>query len=165
MSKTLIMMIGLPRSGKTSCALKLGYPIVSPAAISIVLGGNRLIGSSGPMVLGIAKTMVAALFQSGHDQVTLDACNTTRDRRNEWRDDRWSIQSVVLNTPREKCLDRARDSGNIELIPVIESMALRFEPLGEDEGLLETAEVFRSSGELVGIVRRAFELQMAGASR
>ena len=83
--KTLIAMVGLPRSGKSTWAKKAGHPIVSPDAIRLALHGQRFISEAEPFVWAIAKAMVRALFLAGHSAVILDATNNTRKRRDEWK--------------------------------------------------------------------------------
>lgn len=132
---TLILMVGLPRSGKTTIALELaverGAAIVNPDAIRKALHGQPYIQSAEPHVWAIAHTMVDALFLAGHDTVILDACNNTRKRRDEWRRgiwDRWEF--VVLDTDKKTCLERVEYS---DIVPVIERMAARHEPVTDEE--------------------------------
>lgn len=134
--KRLIMMVGLPRSGKTTRALKLakkyGAPIVNPDSIRKVIHGENFRLASEPIVWGIAKTMVSALFLAGHDCVIVDACNITRERRNEWR---YHINSVlsescvfelqVIATPVSICRDRAVNESS--LLEAINRMNANYE--------------------------------------
>ncbi len=140
--KTLIVLCGLPRSGKTTKALELagehGYPIVSPDAVRLALHGNRFIMQAEPFVWVIARLMVRALFEAGHGTILVDATNGTAKRRAEWRSDDWSRQFVVIETPKEVCLERARAQGDTEIVAVIEDMAAKWEPIAageEDERL------------------------------
>jgi len=126
-------MVGLPRSGKTTRAKESGFPIASPDAIRYALHGQRFVRESEPMVWAIAKYMVAALFLAGHNDVVLDATNTTRKRRDEWKSDRWRRRFVLVPTPREVCIERAKAEGDEYIIPIIEKMSDQFEPVGEDE--------------------------------
>lgn len=132
--KTLIMMVGLPRSGKTTQAKELSKvheaPIVCPDDIRLALHGHNYIPSAEDFVWAIAKVMVRALFKS-HDVVILDACNNTLKRRNEWRDTQWQREFVVVDTPAEECALRTPSMRG-----VIERMAAAHEPVEERESLL-----------------------------
>jgi predicted kinase len=134
--KTLIMLVGLPRSGKTTAAMTMaagGGAIVSPDAIRLNLHGQNFYPAAEPLVWAIAQTMVRALFAAGHAIVYLDACNVTKARRAEWKSSTWRRKFVVLDTTREVCIIRAIDENRTDLLPVIERMAEEYEPPSEDE--------------------------------
>ena len=70
--------------------------------------------------------MVRALFLAGHEWVIVDACHTTRKRRDFWLPESpedWDLYFYLLFTSREECLAQARAIDDQEIIPVIESMA------------------------------------------
>lgn len=134
----LRMLMGLPYSGKSTRARQMaeqdGTPIVSPDAIRFALTGQRFQPLAEPFVWATAKLMVRALFEAGHRLVILDATNTTRKRRDEWRDAQWHRSIYVIETPVSECLARAERSGDGEIRPIIERMALAWEaPLAEEE--------------------------------
>ena len=129
----LILMVGLPRSGKTTAARAMGHPIVSPDAIRLALHGQRYVTLEEPRVWQTAQLMVRALFLAGHHTVILDATNGTRLRREAWRSDAWERAFHVLETDAEICRQRTRDAGDHEIVPVIDRMARAWEPLGDDE--------------------------------
>jgi predicted kinase len=131
--RRLVMTVGLPRSGKSTWARQVGSPIVNPDAIRLSLHGASWRAEAEPMVWAVAKLMVAALFEAGHDQVILDATNTTRARRDDWEDKRWHRIYMPFDTPKEVCAERAIATGKPDLLPVIERMAAAFEPVQEEE--------------------------------
>lgn len=133
MKPTLCLMVGLPRSGKSTWARATGHPIVCPDAIRLALHGQRFVPEAEPFVWAIAKVMVAALFEAGHSCVILDACNTTRKRRDEWKDPRWDRSFRVLDTHAEACIQRAHETGREDILPVIERMAAQYEPVSAEE--------------------------------
>lgn len=127
---TLILTVGLPRSGKTTWAKASGFPIVCPDAIRYALHGERFIALAEPFVWAIAKVMVRALFGAGHSTVVLDATNTTQKRREEWQSPDWTIVFQEIPTSKDECLRRADAAGDEYIKPVIERMAAEFEPSG-----------------------------------
>lgn len=126
---TLIMTVGLPRSGKSTWAKKQNLPIVCPDAIRYALHGQRYIELAEPMVWTIAKLMVRALFLAGHSTVILDATNTSRARRDEWRDPHWQRVFKVIDTDCETCIARATAEGDDYIKPIIARMAATLQPL------------------------------------
>lgn len=133
--KTLWMTVGLPRSGKTTSARQLNMPIVNPDSIRIALHGQRFIGDAEPMVWVMAKYMVIALFEAGHNDVVLDATNTTVNRREEWVDKRWSRVFLTMQADKDECISRAELLNDSYIIPIIEKMAAQFEPVNSSDEL------------------------------
>jgi len=133
MTKTLHIMVGLPRSGKSTVAKGMGSPIVEPDAIRKAMHGTAWRAEVEPLVWGIAHIMVDSLFIAGHDDVVIDATNHTRERRSQWISDKYAIQFHCVATDKDTCIERAIQTGQQYLVPVIERMAAQFEPLqGED---------------------------------
>lgn len=132
-NKTLICMVGLPRSGKTTWAQRQNLPIVCPDAIRFALHGERYIQLAEPHVWAIAQTMVRALFLAGHEMVILDATNTMRDRRKMWVSADWNTYFQPIPTSGAVCIERAQSESDHYIIPIIERMVDQFEPIAEDE--------------------------------
>lgn len=134
---TLIVMVGLPRSGKSTWAKARNLPIVSPDAIRLALHGMRFLAIAEPMVWVLARIFVRALFLAGCSRVIVDGCHIKRDYRDEWKPDNvltsWRVVFKHIYTGKEVCLDRAKAEKDDEIIPIIERDADRFEPLQNDE--------------------------------
>lgn len=131
--KTLFMMVGLPRSGKSTRAMHMGYPVVSCDAIRQSLGVYPFIPSAEPWVWRIARTMVESLFNAGHQNVILDSCSQTRKRREEWKSNLWRREFIVVDAPKETCIARAISNDQAYLIPTIERMAAAYEEIEDGE--------------------------------
>lgn len=117
---TLIMPVGLPRSGKSYFFRQTVYPVCCPDEIRRSLGCFPFVAEREPEVWHITRTMVNALFGSGAKIVILDATNITAKRRAEWKSDKWLRCFYMFRTPAEVCLARA--VGDEHLIPVIHRM-------------------------------------------
>lgn len=130
---TLIAMKGLPRSGKSTIvaklSLELGAPIVRRDAIRLALHGQRYIHDAEPMVKAISLYMIRALFEAGHTEVICDETNYSQAARDSLMDERWETVFYIVDTPPEVCKERAVMTGQPDLIPVIDSMVARHEPL------------------------------------
>lgn len=143
----LICTVGLPRSGKSTwinelkseplIMVPLMYaPRVSPDSIRLSLHGQRFAPEAEDMVWTIAKLMVKSLFNAGHNIVIVDATNTTKKRRDFWKSKEWEIRFKILDTPASECIERARHENDEGIEPIISRMADQFEPLTDDEKLL-----------------------------
>ena len=130
---TLIMTIGLPRSGKSTWARQQIVPVVNPDSIRLALHGQPYIASAEPIVWATAKLMVQSLFYAGHAAVILDAVNGTQDRRDEWIGTNWVRLFHTFDTPREVCIERARANNQEYLVHGIERMAIYLEWPSEEE--------------------------------
>lgn len=134
--KILILMVGLPRSGKTTAANGLvegqGAVIVNSDLIRKAIHGEAFIPTAEPFVWATAHVMVDALFLAGHHTVILDVCNNTRKRRDEWRHGQWDRREFVeVTTSAEVC--RKRSGGDIRLMAVIDRMEAQHEPVADEE--------------------------------
>lgn len=121
------MTVGLPRSGKSTWAKKQLLPIVNPDSIRLAIHGQRFCAKAEPFVWATAFIMTEALFNAGHNTIILDATNTNEERRKEWYqrfpEDEYDIILQQFDTPKEVCIQRAIDTDQEDLIPVIERMA------------------------------------------
>lgn len=138
----LICMVGLPYSGKSTQARMIKAPIVNPDAIRMGLHGQRFATPAEPIVWSMVRIMVVSLFLAGHNKVVLDACNTTRKRRDPWQDPRWHTSFLHIHTDVETCYKRANAVEDAEIMPSIGRMSEAFEPLDETEFLYS----YRSPG-------------------
>jgi len=122
-TKKLIILIGLPKSGKTTHARKLGFPIVCPDAIRLATHGMRYWQPAERMVWALAHQMVRSLFLAGHDTVVLDATNVSKARRDDWISKEWVPEFHVLATPHSVCVERAIAANDQCLLPIIDKMS------------------------------------------
>lgn len=129
----LILMKGLPRSGKTTWARRQNYPIVNPDSIRLALHGKRYEVLAEDLVWSIAKIMVRSLFLSGHHTVIVDATNNSKKRRDFWKGDDWDILIKIIRTSKIECINRAKRENDLKIIPVIERMGIEQDTLSEEE--------------------------------
>ena len=150
MTKHLIMMIGLPRSGKSTEAMRysdnMNAPIVNPDSIRLAVHGQRFWRPGEPMVWTIAKIMIKSLFEAGHEAVILDSTNLSAKGRKEWESFADNTTYIYVNTDVETCKARARKHGQGDLLPVIDRFAGELELpesyIEVDGSLVETENSF-----------------------
>ena len=139
----LILMVGLPRSGKTTWARQQDVPVVNPDALRLAMHGRPFLTEAEPWIWTMLRTMIKALFLSGHHVVIMDACNNTRRRRRDWDNPLWRVAfKNMLPTPSPtpelaaECVRRARATAREDLIAIIDNMVAAWEPLTPGEGSL-----------------------------
>ena len=129
----LILMVGLPRSGKSTIAKQLsektGYPIVNPDAVRLAVYGHRFWGPGERQVWATVYTMINALFNAGHSSIILDATNLNKEKRTDWLKVADRLEYVVVDTDVTTCHQRAMDDNMPDLVGVITSMNANWDPL------------------------------------
>lgn len=142
----LIAMMGLPRSGKSTITGKLsrvyGAPIVNRDTLRLAIHGQRYAVEAEPIVKATSFYMIKALFLSGHPVVIYDETNYSKAARNALKDPLWDVVFYEIKTSPEVCKERAVLTNQSDLIPVIDGMVARYEPLGCDEERYKHEEVF-----------------------
>jgi tRNA uridine 5-carbamoylmethylation protein Kti12 len=129
-AKTLIAMMGLPRSGKSTIARSLskalGAPIVSRDALRLAVHGQRYEGAAEPLIRALDIYMVRALFGAGHETVIVDETNYSPEARAHLEDPNWEIQWYPVLTHPDLCKERAKATNQPDLLPVIDEMFTRY---------------------------------------
>jgi predicted kinase len=140
--KTLFLTVGLPRSGKSTWAKKIGYPIVNRDSIRLALHGQAYIKEAESMVTAIEDYMVKALFLAGHDKIIIDATHLQEKYIKRWKKDDRNIVGKIFDTPKDVCIERAIADGREDLIPIIERMDESKEIDLEDDEKLTYSDLF-----------------------
>lgn len=135
-------MIALPRSGKSTYVREnfKGIPVVSADQIRLLVHGKRFAAEQEQKVWWVRNIMLRALLEQGLD-VVVDQTNLTKERRrpliNLAREYGYKAVAVVLGTDVDTCKARAVETGQEDLLPVIDRFAREMEPVSEDEGFDE----------------------------
>ena len=125
--KTLLMTVGLPRSGKSSWAARQGLPIACPDDIRVEMHGDRsIVWREEPEVWARVQAKLAEAWRAGHERAILDSTNTTMKARAKWCGP-YRREMVTFPTPTATCMRRARRDGHTELEALIERMSMKLE--------------------------------------
>jgi predicted kinase len=139
----LIAMMGLPRSGKSTIsralAKQLGAPIVNRDALRLAIHGQRYASEAEPLVKAVSLYMIRALFGAGHEVVIYDETNYSQTARDYIKDSNWHTEFYVVTTSSEICKARAITTNQPDLLPVIDEMVSRYQPLRSDEKVYDVA--------------------------
>lgn len=138
----MFVMVALPRSGKSTYVDKYlhNIPRISADQLRLLIYGRRYLAEKEHLVWWVRDIMLRALMQQELD-VVIDQTNITRARRRELirlaEEYGYTTVAVVLERDIGTCKERAVETGQEDLIPVIEEYALNYEPVSESEGFNE----------------------------
>ncbi|SFM51529.1 ATP-binding protein [Thermodesulforhabdus norvegica] len=148
--KEFVLMIGLPRSGKSTYVDRFlsEYQLVCPDDIRKGLGvkhDRRL----EPFVWAVVEAQLRALMERGRP-VVLDATNTVNQARSKWiglaKDYGYEVRLVWIDTPLSVCLDRAKQDGFPESVLLRMYHQLKKEPPDESCSLYKLERIPYESG-------------------
>lgn len=143
--RTLILVLGLPYSGRRAWALGTGFPVVDRTSVCrALLDGKRDTVACLPRVRSMMVEMVWSLFAAGHETVCLidDGAYCSRADREIWAglgalqpDPDMAFRTVVfhLSAAPDRCVEKAKAAGVTNAHALIEDRRGRIEAVGDDE--------------------------------
>jgi predicted kinase len=135
----IIVMVGLPRSGKSTWVKenRFGRPVVSADDLRLLVYGERF-NAEREAEMWKARGIALKMLMKYGVSLIIDETNTTKKRRKPIvdlaREYGYKAVAVVVNTSKDECIQRATSNWDEAIIPTIERMAAQFEPVGQDEG-------------------------------
>lgn len=137
--KTLKMMCGLPRSGKSTWIKqnKTNEVVVSADDIRYLVYNQRFWDEGEPLMWSIRNMILRMLMEQGVD-IIVDETNTTPKRRLPIialaQKYNYQINCIKLTTSKNVCIERAIAENDNLIKPVIERMANQFVEPDASEG-------------------------------
>ena len=115
MAKTVTILVGLPRSGKSTWIKNNKREedvIVSADQIRYLVYGQRFWSKGEPLTWAIREIILRMLMEQEKD-IIIDECNVSPNRRKPIIDlaklYKYEVNCIVICTATETCLQRARD--------------------------------------------------------
>jgi predicted kinase len=141
--KKLIIMVGLPRSGKSTWVKnnKTNEVVVSADDIRYLVYNQRFWTDGEALMWSVRGMFLKYLMQQGVD-IIIDETNTTKERRKPIlklaKQFGYHVTgNVIEGAWIDTCIARAEATGQADLIPVINKMAEQFEMPEKEEGFDE----------------------------
>jgi len=141
--KTIKILIGLPRSGKSTWVInnKTNEVVISVDDLRYIVYNQRFWSDGEPLMWSVRGIMLKYLMQQGVD-IIIDETNTTIDRRKSIiklaKQYGYHIIGKYFQMVRiEDCIKRAEKTNQLDLIPIINIMKEKLESPSMEEGFDE----------------------------
>jgi len=144
-TRRLIVLVGLPGSGKSTWAERQGIVVLSSDAVRVLLTGSAEDQSANQLVFRVLRYLLAMRVKAGADATILDATSLTRRERKAWLHTAGTLglaaEAVFFETPRAVC--RARNAARSRVVPedVMRRFAARLTPPSTEEGFVRVTVV------------------------
>jgi predicted kinase len=134
----IVVLVGLPGSGKSTYVARAGGGGLSSDAIRRLLADDETVQSIHALVFQTLRYLLEQRISVGRPVTFIDATNLTPDERRPYveiaRAHGCQVEAVFFNVPLEVC--RERNSGRNRVVPAeaLEKMAAKLLPPPPDEG-------------------------------
>lgn len=134
----MILLVGLPGSGKSTWARAQGLTVLSSDEMRLLLSGDETNQSIHSKVFGAMRYLLRKRVELGAGPTIIDATNLRRKDRKSWL--RFAaklgakVEAKYFDVPLEVALERNRGRQRVVPEEVIRTMAARMQPPRIEEG-------------------------------
>jgi len=134
----LVVLVGLPGSGKTTWAAWQPYSVLSSDAIRQLIADDPTIQTIHRQVFGTLRSLARQRLELRRPVTCIDSTALTRWERRPWLrladDADCEAEAIFFDTPLEICLARNAHRDRVVPAEVVSDMAHRLEPPSINEG-------------------------------
>lgn len=151
--KTIKILIGLPRSGKSTWLKnnKNNEVVVSADDLRYLVYNQRFWSEGESLVWSLRGIFLKYLLQQGVD-IIIDETNTTQKARKNIIDLAkkydYYITGIVIEVLPDECIKRAKETDQYDLIPVIYHMAENYENPDVSEGFDKIEHINKTTNKI-----------------
>ena len=141
----IVVLVGLPGSGKSTYVQRIGAPVLSSDAIRGLLADDPTNQTIHARVFATLRYMLRQRLALGRPVTYIDATNPTpRERRAYVRmGERYGaqVEAVFLDVPLAVCLERNRGRDRVVPDEVVERLAAKLRPPTVEEGFAKVTVI------------------------
>ncbi|MBS1854335.1 MAG: AAA family ATPase [Acidobacteria bacterium] len=134
----IVLLSGLPGSGKSTWLERQGVSAISSDAIRKLLADDETDQSIHPQVFQTVRYLLELRLSIGRPVTYIDATNLTRDERRPYieigRARGCEIEAVFFDVPLSVCLERNARRSRVVPVDAMEKMAAKLVPPDAAEG-------------------------------
>jgi len=134
----LVVLVGLPGSGKSTWAARQPFSILSSDGIRLLIADDPAIQTIHRRVFATLRRLARQRLELHRPSTCIDATSLTRWERRPWirlaDDADCDAEAIFFDTPLEVCLDRNSRRERVVPAAVVRDMARRLEPPSIEEG-------------------------------
>jgi predicted kinase len=135
---SIILLVGLPGSGKSTWAARQGAAALSSDATRELLADDATDQSIHPRVFATLRYLLRQRLAIGRPVTYVDATHlTVAERKPYARIAEWygcDLEAVFFDVPVSVCMERNRNRGRVVPEAVIQAMAQKLRPPTPEEG-------------------------------